>query len=359
MPEFSPKMKTAFEKIGEITYERKIKAIQPSLKASWEAVNTSSSLDNTLEGLFGRPIEPHISLYDSSIPSLDRVNKNACRFCDMETFLKIKSKVDYDGFRDEGLLEHDSLDALDTRGRIVIYLTAMQTARYRTHSFGVLIVKGQCRLLHHTLSEITVTRALSISETEHLQTFFWLLSHAFPAQRGIDTTYELNAANDLDRHSLNVQHAQPVWLVAAGNREFYVAAPFTRSRIYPIGRGTRCFIAVDKLTMQKCVLKDIWRIDAYHAEGEVYAELKKNGVRNIPTILADGEVGSNAKAYHSCGTFPPGWNVPPSIRRHIHYRIVFGVVGRPLLDFRSTHELSYAILGAVGHGRGDRGDSVQ
>jgi len=261
MPAFSPKMKTAFEKIGEISYERKIKAIQPFLKASWEAVNTSSSPDNTLKGLFGRPIGPHISLYDSSIPLLDRVNKNACRFCDMETLLEIKIKV-YDGFRDEGLLEHDSLDALDTRGRIVMHLTAMQTARYRTHSFGVLIVKDQCRLLHHTLSEITVTRAFSISETEHLQTFFWRLSRAFTTQRGIDTTYELNAANDLVRHSLNVQHAQPVWLVAMGNREFYVAAPFTRSRIYPIDRGTRCFIAVDKLTMQKCVLKDIWRIES-------------------------------------------------------------------------------------------------
>jgi len=87
--------------------------------------------------------------------------------------------------------------------------------------------------------------------------------------------------------------------------------------------------------------------DAYHVEGEVYAELEKDGVRNIPTILAEGEVDSDAKAYHFCGTFPPGWNAPLGIRKHIHYRIVFGVVGRPLVAFRSTHELSYAILGAV------------
>ena len=47
---------------------------------------------------------------------------------------------------------------------------------------------SHCRLLRHTNRGAEVTRSFNHTETPHLQTFFWRLSHANPAIRGIDTT---------------------------------------------------------------------------------------------------------------------------------------------------------------------------
>jgi hypothetical protein len=293
-------------------------------------------------------IRPEISLYDDS-PPLYSTNTNLCRSCDMQTFLVLKSQLKMEGFSDDGDVEQSSSEARDTRGQLSMYLTAMQAARFRTHGFGILIVEGQCRLLHHTHSGITVTKAFSTFKKKYLQTFLWRLSNASPAQRGIDTTYRLVHKTDVPQKVLdylNVKSDQPVWLVPVAERHFYITAPFTRTHVYPIGRGTRCFIAMDEHSTDKYVLKDVWRIDGYNTEGEVYAKLKEGNVPNIPNILASGDVEKNSKT-HSCGIFPPGWIVSDSIRIHHHYRIVLGVVGRPLLDFKSTHELTCAILGAL------------
>jgi hypothetical protein len=92
------------------------------------------------------------------------------------------------------------------------------------------------------------------------------------------------------------------------------------------------------------VLKDVWRLDGYHPEGEVYQRLHDNRVRNIPQVLAAGDVGN-----HSCGSFPDEWMVPPgsSLRRHVHYRIVLDVVGEPVFEFESTHALIQYTLHAL------------
>jgi hypothetical protein len=242
-------------------------------------------------------------------------------------------------------------DSRDTRGQLITYLNAMQATQYRTHGFGVLIVKDECRLLRHTRSGIETTRLFNYSETRHLQTFFWRLSHASSAARGIDETCQLveHASSEI-RLLLNVGEGQSVWKVRVENREFYVTEPFTRTHQFPVGRGTRCFIAVDCQTGKLCVLKDVWRIDGYHPEGEVYAKLHEKNVRNIPAILASGNVKNldgNAGA-HSCGAFPE-IRIPKgsTIRRHIHYRIVLNVVGDALSNFKSTYELTRCVLDAI------------
>jgi hypothetical protein len=287
-------------------------------------------------------VKPDLSVYSDKEPS----NENLCRVRDMETFVELKLNKAADGFTDiVETLEKDTGDARDTRGQLTTYLNCMQVAQHRTHGFGVLIAKDTCRLLRHTHSGIEVTQSFNYTKTAYLQTFFWRLSHADAAIRGIDTTFEpVGPFDAAQARALLGAEDEPLWKIFVGERSFYVAAPFTRSHYDPVGRGTRCFVAVDCNTQQKCVLKDVWRLDGYHPEGEVYQRLHDNRVHNIPQVLAAGDVGN-----HCCGFFPDEWQVPSdsSIRRHIHYRIVLDVVGEPVFEFESTHTLVQYILHAL------------
>jgi hypothetical protein len=287
-------------------------------------------------------VKPDLTVYSDKEPS----NAKLCRVRDMETFVEFKLGQAADGFTDVvDQLEKATADARDTRGQLIAYLNSMQASQHRTHGFGVLVAQNTCRLLRHTHSGIEVTKSFKYTETPHLQTFFWRLSHADPPIRGIDTTFQpVGRSEAAQARVLLRAEKEPLWKVPVGQRSFYVAAPFTRSHHYPVGRGTRCFVAVDCETQQQCLLKDAWRLDGYHPEGEVYQRLHDNRVRNIPHILAAGDVGN-----HRCGSFPDGWQVPSAsnIRRHIHYRIVLDVVGEPLVDFESTHAMVQYVLHAL------------
>jgi len=323
-------------------HSQQINALKPFLKKGWDIVNTSNSPDPDSAFFMDHQVKPDLTVYSNKEPS----NKNRCRVRDMETFIEFKLNTAADGFTDViEALEKDTGDARDTRGQLITYLNSMQAAQHRTHSFGVLIAKNTCRLLRHTNSGIEVTQSFNYTETPHLQAFFWRLSHADPAVRGIDTTFQpVDPFDAAQARSLLGADNESLWKITVDERSFYVAAPFTRSHHYPVGRGTRCFVAVDCKTQKKCLLKDSWRLDGYHPEGEVYKRLRDHRVRNIPQVLAAGDVGN-----HCCGSFPDGWDIPSgsSIRRHIHYRIVLDVVGEPIVDFESTHAMVQYLLHAL------------
>ncbi|KAJ7802408.1 hypothetical protein B0H14DRAFT_2385497, partial [Mycena olivaceomarginata] len=211
--------------------------------------------------------------------------------------------------------------AHDTRGQITTYLTAMQVSQYRTHSFGVIIVGATCRLLRHTQSGTEITPSFDYTTTPHLQTFFWRLSHASPAQRGVDTTF-LPVGRELEDRARKLLNAKDenLYKVCVGDRFFFVSTPFTRTHLEPVGRSTRCF---DSETYWKCILKDTWRVNVYHLEGEVYRKLHKHQVPNISNVLATGDV-----LDQRCGYPSAGWTIPgnATIRKHIHYRIVLDIV---------------------------------
>jgi hypothetical protein len=280
-------------------------------------------------------IKPDITVYSNEgEPS----NDNLCRAADMDTFLEVKPHHFHEPFGNKAdELEKTSGYARDTRGQLATYLNAMKAAQYRTHSFGVIIVGSTCRLLRHTQSGTEVTPSFDYTTTTHLQTFFWRFSHTSPAQRGLDTTYQPVGEN-LETRARSLLNAQgeKLYKVSVDDQSFFVAAPFTRSHHYPVGRGTRCFIAVDCQTYQKCLLKDTWRLDVYHQESETYRKLHQHQVPNIANVLAAGDVPGQR-----CGYPSPDWIVPSNatFRRHIHYRIVLDVVGKPINRFESTHAL--------------------
>ncbi|KAF9066965.1 hypothetical protein BDP27DRAFT_1423393 [Rhodocollybia butyracea] len=324
MPEFrsSPFRRVANQSSEKKMYEPLIEALTPFLKQGWTLANTSDTPDPDSGFFDGHCIKPDITLYSDKKPS----NENKCRARDMETFIEVKYEEKHDGFDDDiEELEKLAGEPRDTRGQLVTYLNAMQASQYRTHGFGVVIAAQRCHLLRHTHSGIEVTTRFNYTTSPYLATFLWRLSHASPAVRGIDDTFE-PATSDKASAILNAV-GKPLWKVRVKDRYYYVSAEFTRNHHYPVGRGTRCFVAVDCETWQKCVLKDTWR-------------------KHSP-ILAEADVPG---ATHSCGVLGPEWHFPKSsrtVRQHQHYRIVLGVVGEPMTVFQSTWELNNVVLHAL------------
>ncbi|KAJ7693306.1 hypothetical protein B0H17DRAFT_1178970 [Mycena rosella] len=317
-----------------------------TIKTGWNLMNTSEHADPDSKFILETAVKPEISLYGPNPP----FNKNVCRSCDAECFMELKTDLYDDPFEDtdEGVIEKASAKARDTRGQIITYLNAMQASQFRTHSFGAVIVKNKCHFLRLTRSGIEVSSSFNYTSSSLLAMFFWRLSNATAESRGLDTSFErLSPFSALDARKLLDAVDKPLWKVSIGDRSFYVSDPFTRAHYLPIGRSTRCFVAIECETGRKCVLKDTWRVDGYHPEANVYARLQAHNVRNIPKVVAAGDVPN-----HVCGDYddyPLTWRAakPEAIRHHHHYRIVLDVVGKPLVEFASSHELVQCVLNAL------------
>lgn len=237
-------------------------------------MNTSASPDTGF--IHVHNIKPDITLYSDKKPYND--SKFCC--CDMEAFIELKFNADGDGFKDNiEEVEKISAESRDTCGPLVTFLNAMQTSQYRTHGFGVLVTGKRCRLLRHTHSGIEVTTQFDYTTHPYLATFFWRLSHAPPAVRGIDDTFE-PATSEKASVTLNAV-GKPFWKVHVKNCPFFVSQEFTHRHRYPVGHGNHCFVALDCDTWQNCVLKDTWRAVGYHCESEVYERLRDHSVQNI------------------------------------------------------------------------------
>ncbi|KAJ7755947.1 hypothetical protein B0H16DRAFT_1827966 [Mycena metata] len=331
--------------ISLYTPERKMYAplvaeLNQVVKPGWSVVDTSDHADPDSGFILDQTVKPDLSIYDDRPPS----NTNLCRACDMECFLELKTEPADDPFADQAPRERTALSAEYTRGQVITYLNAIQASQFRTHSFGVVIVKDKCRLLRLTKSGIEVTSAFNYTNTHYLHQFLYRLSRAEPETRGIDTTFESMAPATAPKAAeiLGAPNG-PLWQICVGDRTFLVSRPFTRSHELPVGRGTRCFVAVDKRTNQKCLLKDTWRVDGYHAEHEVYERLKAQDVKGIPGVLAAADVPGQA-----CGSHPESWSTPNDTTRcHYHYRIALDVVGIDLTKYPSSRHLVRYVLEAL------------
>ncbi|KIY65152.1 hypothetical protein CYLTODRAFT_412800 [Cylindrobasidium torrendii FP15055 ss-10] len=211
----------------------------------------------------------------------------------------------YNGFgAGHSQLKSPTQEARDTRGQLVSYLNAMQANQYRTHGFGIFIVKNHCRILRHTRCGIEVTNAFNIDNTDYLPTFLWRLSHAADAARGIDTTFRRVKEADVPKNVKDVLHAKPqsaVWKLKVDGQDFYVTAPFTSAHPYPVGA-------------------DVWRVEGYRKEGEVYQRLHEHKVQNIAGILASGDVPDEEHQ----------WDIPGVVAAHLEAYTLAGIEHRDL-----------------------------
>jgi len=247
-----------------------------------------------------------------------------------------------------------SHSALMVLGQLTAYATAVMGAQYRTHMFMVLIVKDYARLIRWDRSGVVVTEPIRFNEQRHLYDFFIRYNTAEPNVRGHDST--VGEPTDAEvKHAKTIvpeliKETSFVTLTVSGRR-FITHSP--SSQLYvPVGRWTRASFAFDIDDECRVLLKDSWRVllEDIHAEGDIYSELHKHGVPNIPRCLFYGDIGHDD--YHRSRTqdvkeqyFPDQhyWRLTP----HRHYRIVLGTIGTPLKNFRNTKEMAKAISAAL------------
>ncbi|RPD63392.1 hypothetical protein L227DRAFT_521527 [Lentinus tigrinus ALCF2SS1-6] len=104
-----------------------------------------------------------------------------------------------------------------------------------------------------------------------------------------DVVPEFTHARKYFQDSISGGH--PRYMIKVGDMTLLVGKPmFTASGL--IGRGTRGFVALDWQSQRLVFLKDAWRpyYEGMQEEGEILEKLNEAGVRNVPTVLAHGDV---------------------------------------------------------------------
>ncbi|KAG1904968.1 uncharacterized protein F5891DRAFT_897069, partial [Suillus fuscotomentosus] len=84
-------------------------------------------------------------------------------------------------------------------------------------------------------------------------------------------------------------------------------------------------------------------------EGETYKVLKNANVRNIATCITCHDVPSLPQQRTQTFKFVnTSWVCThQALTPHIHYHLVFNLVGKLLLHFKSSHQVVYAVHDAL------------
>jgi hypothetical protein len=240
-------------------------------------------------------------------------------------------------------------------GQITAYASSILSAQYRMHTFMVFIVKDYARLLRWDRGGAVVTEPIRFDEEPHLFDFLVRYNVADSEVRGHDSTVKLPNDDEIKLAKAAVPELAEVKTFLAvdiSDRSYIICSPESRPRI-PVGRWTRTSFAYDIKEKRRVFLKDSWRVleDDVQPEGEIYAQLKKGQVPNIPRCLVACDVGDDT--YHRSQTdevikcMTPSPKSTLKITPYRHYRIVLGTIGKTLEKFNSTKEFVRAMYAAL------------
>ncbi|KAI0662100.1 hypothetical protein C8Q70DRAFT_909953 [Cubamyces menziesii] len=360
-------------------------------------------------------MKPHICCYRS--PHLDLVQRSPVSSrVDLgyaELFFEVKPDVSLDFFSDppptataediashEFIVKHEDPQnrarADRSLGQHVAYVTEILARQNRVFFFSITMAGAWARLCRWDRSGLVVSRAFNIHrQPDLLCEFLSRFACASDDLRGHDTTVEVATTEEealfekaitehvrmqlrLQRDALDKairEHYEPGHVMAmhvhavdttnanrAGRVQRYLVSRPVTSPLYLTGRATRGYWAVAAETGQVVFLKDTWRLPD-EQEGTIVAGLYTAGVRNVPQVLAHGDVYSEPLV--------PGGKLSPLkaqltrsdrydgeawacrvrgkevvVSTHIHYRLVLGRVGYTLTTFRGTDELLRATYDA-------------
>ena len=251
----------------------------------------------------------------------------------------------------------DSKAAHDTLGQITSYAAAQLGAQFRTHIFSVYIFRETARLLRWDRSGTIITEAIKYNECDILIDFLYRYSKAPPAMRGVDeSTSDPSLTEKLAaREALALDETVPLVKLSVPDADgirFFVTATPEATLYTPPGHATRGFEAYDVLQQTVVYLKDSWRIDLpdIQAEGQVYAVLSEAGAQHVPHCLASGDILSedyHATKTQTYATEPWAYRSTTHYIPHRHYRLCLNIVGRILVDYRSSYEMVSAVRDAL------------
>ncbi|KAI9060872.1 hypothetical protein FKP32DRAFT_1594973 [Trametes sanguinea] len=358
-------------------------------------------------------MKPHICCYTSESAAFVHQSPTSSRV-DLgyaELFIEVKPDVCLDYFVDpppaataEEIASHNFFaqhEDARTRLRVnrsfgqhIAYATEIFARQHRVCLYSVSMSGSYARLYRWDRSGVIVTRLFDIRDhPELLCEFLARFACGSASVRGHDSTVNKATSEEEEafrdaitkcvQQQLCVESEELVKAVrehyapghvsvmqvhcadlgngqrAVGLERYLASRPVT-SPLSAVGRGTRGFWAVQANTGRVVFLKDTWRVPV-EQEGCVIARLNAVGVRNIPSVLAHGDVYWEAPIVDEKLSFKgvqksqtdrydlKPWACPVngtriSVSTHIHYRLVLGTVGHGLQRFKGTDELLRATL---------------
>jgi hypothetical protein len=323
-------------------------------------VNSSSFTDGNLRSKFPFQIKPDVTIYSKL--AFKTNSAWAEIFIEFKWDSKDNLFCDIKHYGDP--LLSNTKSARDTLGQITSYAAAQFGAQFRTHLYSVFICKDTARILRWDRSGAIVTEAFKYNDSSYLVDFFRFYSVASPAMRGVDTSVSIPETEEQceARNFLKWDDDIPLFKLsvpfAPGSLQYFIVCSPITTAYTPPGRATRGFEAYDQLRKTAVYLKDSWRLNLSDitAEGLVYETLKKASVPNIPHCIASGDISvlSDPQSYHWHATKTQDyarkeWAKPLKavLTPHLHYRLVLDVIGRSLMEYKSSYEMTAAVRDAL------------
>jgi hypothetical protein len=255
----------------------------------------------------------------------------------------------------------ENAKGLKTAGQIATYAALQLDSQYRTHVFSVLIMKTYARLIRWDRSGAIVTGPIYYAEDSALLDFFTRYDQADRATRGHDDTVRRASVDETEKACLaDDKFKNQELLVVAVPRVvvpprlgYYVITPPVARPHMPFGRATRTSIAYDIEYGRIVFFKDSWRVDleGMLKEGDIYVELNRANIPNIPHCSAFGDV--NGHTTHTHQYVNAEWvprskfQVENAFTRHTHHRLILNDIGESLETFKTSKDLVQGIFAAL------------
>ncbi|KAI6013038.1 hypothetical protein EDC04DRAFT_2904791 [Pisolithus marmoratus] len=284
---------------------------------------------------------PDFCLYEEAVETSGRMDFSTAELC-----IELKPCMSYDPF--------DDPDMKISKGQITTFAAAQFSSQFRLFVFSVVIVNDHARFVRwDRAGAIVTTRFNYLENLDVLTDFFWRFSHLSREERGHDPSVSPSNLSEED-----AQKIRDVLHIEAGTALFTFAIPCNDGEklfygphfAFPvrslIGQSTRtipvCDI-VDGAPGKVVFLKEYWRQAAMRGEAEVYEHLIKHRVPHIAPLMCGGDVPRGETRTHE-HAYQMDSRLISS--KHLH-RVVLEIVGRRICEFKSTRELTQAVVHAM------------
>lgn len=290
----------------------------------------------------------------------------------------------------------DTDEAAYTRGRLAAIVRAVAANSYHTFCHAFVLIGDYARLIHFDHAGIVFSELFPWRTSGDLIDFLASFDRSSPVQRGCDTSVStitsMSEEAQLAKDILADSDALPEGVIKFSVIPIDYHGPLSLMRVYDeakvfhrvvvhrpiksvefyVGRSTRGFYGVDLDEEAVVYVKDAWRIASPNAapEAATYRRLNKHGVPYLPGFYLGGDVPEDTTApiYSS----PIASATPLSqqtrsqlfledrdelLRRprtlnvglhaHVHHRLLFKKIGRPLKSFRTTLQLCTSLMHAI------------
>jgi hypothetical protein len=276
----------------------------------------------------------------------------------MDFQIEVKYNIEDDPFTDkpdskDSSFEHWSTQSRDTLGQLTSYALTHLGSQFRSFIFSLLLFKKEARIMRWDRAGAVATQRFPLHRVAE---FFTRYNKAPPGARGFDTSTTDELLSDIEstaREALRVDRTTPLlrFSVPRGDKEVHYigAKPVFDGNSSLTGRSTRAFPVFDQETRRIVFMKDTWRIDLPEMaqEGHIYKHLSDAGVPNIAPFEMGADIPNHRTRTQDFVSKEWALPIRRDLRPHQHYRLVLGVVGRPLSSFTSTWELVRAIRDAI------------